>query len=217
MSVRTAWIRAALLASLAWLASGCAVPLKPGTGADFSALVEEASPALVTVLGPAGALGSGFVVADSGLVARRLGELRLVNCASPAYLERHGVPLAVADLKHHLAVNYASPLSGKIDDWEYIDNGRSVRVPMRSQVSVNNAEAYIACCLAGLGMIQIPAYDVQDDLASGRLVEVLPAWRAASMPISVLYPHRQHRSRRVQAFVEWAAALLVERMMLNSR
>lgn len=69
MSVRTAWIRAALLASLAWLASGCAVPLKPGTGADFSALVEEASPALVTVLGPAGALGSGFVVAESGLVA----------------------------------------------------------------------------------------------------------------------------------------------------
>ena len=77
-----------------------------------------------------------------------------------------------------------------------------------SRVVVNNAESYIACCLAGLGLIQIPRFDVQHLLDSGELVEVMPAYRATSMPVSLLYPHRRQRSRRLAVFLEWFEALM---------
>ena len=70
-------------------------------------------------------------------------------------------------------------------------------------MSVNSAEASIACCLAGLGLIQIPAYDVRHHLAEGELVEVLPRFRAAPMPMALLYPHRQHLSARLKVFIDW--------------
>lgn len=145
---------------------------------------------------------------DSGLIARSIGTLPLINVASPAYLDRHGTPRAPDDLPHHWAVNYASPSSGRVEPWEWTKGGVSKSLSMRGRVTVNSAEASIACCLAGLGLIQIPAYDVRDHLDAGELVEVMPGFRADPMPMTLLYPHRQHLSRRVQAFAEWTEALL---------
>lgn len=79
---------------------------------------------------------------------------------------------------------------------------------MRGRVTVNSAEAYIACCLAGLGLIQIPAYDVKVHLAAGELVEVMRGHRAEPMPMTILYPHRQHLSRRLHVFADWLEELL---------
>jgi DNA-binding transcriptional LysR family regulator len=76
---------------------------------------------------------------------------------------------------------------------------------------VNNAETYIACCLSGLGLIQIPRYDVQHHLDAGDLVDVLPAWRAAPMQVSAIYPHWRHRADRVEVFVSWLISLLQSR------
>ena len=118
---------------------------------------------------------------NSSLVARRLGEMQLINCASPAYLEEHGEPRTPADLDRHWAVN-ASPSSGRVLPWEYREDGRTLTRALRSRVTVNNAESYIACCLSGLGLIQIPAYDVREHLQRGELREVLPQWRAEAMP-----------------------------------
>lgn len=149
---------------------------------------------------------------DSGLIARPVGDLPLINAASPAYLARHGLPCAPRDLAAHLAVNYASPSSGRIEDWEWIEDGALHTMPVRGRVTVNSAEAYIACCLAGLGLIQIPAYDVRRHLDEGRLVEVMPGHRAAPMPMTLLYPHRRHLSRRLQVFLDWLQALLAEQV-----
>ena len=66
---------------------------------------------------------------------------------------------------------------------------------MPSRVVANNAETYIACCLAGIGLIQIPRFDVQDLLDRGELVEVLPQHRAAPMPLSLVYPHWRQAPR----------------------
>lgn len=147
---------------------------------------------------------------DSSLVVRPLGHIALVNCASRAYLQEHGEPLRSPDLPGaHWAVGYASPTSGRELPWEYLsDNGSQQLLEVPSRVVVNNAESYIACCLAGLGLIQIPRFDVQHLLDSGELVEVLPAHRAAPMPVSLLYPHRRQRSRRLAVFQEWIEALL---------
>lgn len=77
---------------------------------------------------------------------------------------------------------------------------------MVGRVTVNSAEAYIACALAGLGLIQIPAYDVRSHLEAGELVEVMPEHRAAPLPL--LYPTRQQLSRRFQVFSGWLEDLL---------
>lgn len=147
-------------------------------------------------------------LADSGLIARPLGHLPLINVASPAYLMRYGTPGRPDDLLHHRAVNYASPSTGRVEDWEWLDESGLHHMPMSGRVTVNSAEAYIACCLAGHGLIQIPAYDVKSHLAAKELVEVMPAFRAAPMPMTLLYPHRQHLSRRLHVFMEWLESVL---------
>ncbi|UDF32650.1 UNVERIFIED_ORG: LysR family transcriptional regulator (plasmid) [Roseateles sp. XES5] len=152
-------------------------------------------------------------LADSGLIARTLGDLPLINVASPAYLRRHGVPETPDALHDHLAINYASPSSGRIEAWEWVEDGARRTRPMRSRVAVNSAEAYIACCVAGLGLIQIPAYDVRHHLDAGELVEVMPSYRAEPMPMTLLYPHRQHLSRRLQVFADWLETLLRRQLL----
>lgn len=148
-------------------------------------------------------------ISGGSLVVRPLGRIALINCASPAYLRDFGIPERPADLTQgHWSVGYASPSTGRELPWEY-DTGsgeRTIAVP--SRLIVNNAETYIACCQAGLGLIQIPRFDVQGLLDRGELVEVMPAFRAPSMAVSALYPHRRQRSRRLAAFVEWFEALL---------
>ena len=144
----------------------------------------------------------------SSLVARPLGQLRMVNCASPDYLARCGTPRSPQDLARHQAVNYASPTSGRVEPWEWQQAGQVHTLALPGSVAVNNAETYIACCLAGLGLIQVPAFDVREHLQSAELVEVLPDWPAPAMPMQLLYPHRRHLSRRLQAFSQWLAEVL---------
>jgi len=152
-------------------------------------------------------------LSDSGLIARSFGELPLINVVSPAYLARHGTPRTSDDLGDHWAVNYASPSSGRVEDWEWIEDGKLRTMPLRGRVTVNSAEAYIACCLSGLGLIQIPAYDVRHHVEAGELVEVMPDHRAQPMPMTLLYPHRQHLSRRLQVFADWLEALLKRQLL----
>jgi len=146
---------------------------------------------------------------DSSLVAHPLGRLALINCASAVYLRKFGMPRKPEDLKHgHWMVGYASPATGRETQWEFETRHGEKHLAVPSRVIVNNAESYIACCQAGLGLIQVPRYDVQHLLRSGELVEVMPAHRAAAMEVSVLYLHRAQRSRRLVAFVEWFEALM---------
>lgn len=145
-------------------------------------------------------------VDESGLVARRLGAIPEVNVASPRYLEEHGRPRTLADLDRHYLVHYTPTLGQKADGWEYEEHGVWKQRPMRARIAVNNADAYVAACLAGLGLIQSPRHTLEADLEAGRLVEVLPRLRARPMPLTILYPHRRHLSRRVRAFIDWLSA-----------
>ncbi|HEX7854832.1 MAG TPA: LysR family transcriptional regulator [Sphingobium sp.] len=152
-------------------------------------------------------------LADSGMIARSIGELPLINVASPDYLARHGIPAGPADLHSHRAVRYASPSSGRVENWEWMDGEIMRTMAMSGSVTVNSAEAYIACCLAGLGLIQTPAYDVKAHIAASELIEVMPDHRAEPMPMTLLYPHRQHLSRRLQVFADWLADLLAREIL----
>lgn len=148
-------------------------------------------------------------LADSSLIARPLGRLALINCASPAYLTEHGEPRSHQDLQNgQWMVGYASPDTGREQPWEYLQEGREHLLGLPSRVIVNNVENYIACCRQGLGLIQVPRFDVQHLLERGELVQVLHELPVAPMEISALYPDRRHRSRRLNVFIEWFAELI---------
>jgi DNA-binding transcriptional LysR family regulator len=147
--------------------------------------------------------------ADGGLVARPLGELAVVNCASAGYARLHGLPAHPDELVHHVAVGYASQDTGQATRWEYLDiQGQTRRLPVPCRVIVDDAESYLACCRAGLGLVQLPRYDVHELLVRKELVEVLAEWRPTPMPVTALYPHRRQRSRRLTVFIDWLQDLL---------
>ncbi|MFZ5547148.1 MAG: LysR substrate-binding domain-containing protein [Pseudomonadota bacterium] len=144
-------------------------------------------------------------LADSGLVARPLGRYRMLNCASPAYLARHGTPETLDDLAGHRLVHYVTSLGAQPDGFEHAGPEGPLFVPMAGSVTVNNADAYVAACRAGLGIVQVPETGVHELLAQGALVEVLPRHRPASMPVTLLYANRRQLPRRVQAVMAWLA------------
>ena len=148
-------------------------------------------------------------VADPSLVARRLGMAPVATCASPAYLERHGVPRALEDLASHRLVQFAVAFGQKPEGFEYpLPDGGYASLEMPGAVTVDNGEAYVGAALAGLGLIQLPRFAVRQALAKGQLVEVLPDLAAAPMPVSLLYPLQRHMPRRVREVVDWLAAVL---------
>lgn len=145
---------------------------------------------------------------DSSLIARRIGTMQQINCGSRAYLDRHGRPQNLADLSRHVAVNFFSSQSGRDLEWEYQEDGKDHTISMRSMISVSSSEAYLASCLAGLGLVQVPRMGVEPLLESGELEEVLSKWRPAPLPVSVVYSHNKHLSPRVRVFVDWLTGVL---------
>ncbi|WP_416308085.1 LysR family transcriptional regulator [Neptunicella sp. SCSIO 80796] len=145
---------------------------------------------------------------DSELIARPLGTLRIINCVSPAYIQQYGEPTHIEQLSEHRLVHYVQNIGSKSAGWEYHD-GKSYRcIDMPGAVTVNNSEAYTAACLAGLGIIQVPAVGVKNLLSLGQLLEVLTNYTAESMPVSLLYPNRRNLSKRVQVFMDWLTLLI---------
>jgi DNA-binding transcriptional LysR family regulator len=145
---------------------------------------------------------------DPQLIARPLGRLILINCASPDYLRRRGTPQTLADLAGHDLVHYASTFGGKREGFEYPELGEYRTLPMSGPVVVNNSDAYNAACLAGLGLTQVPEIGVREHLARGVLVEVLPRYRPEPMLLSLLYAHRHNLPKRVRVFMDWVAEIL---------
>lgn len=156
-------------------------------------------------------LRTGAVV-DSSLVARPLGLVRLVNCASPAYLRAHGTPRSLADLPGHRLVHFVNTLGARSAGFETVVDGALVLTPMQGALTVNNAEAYMAGCLAGLGLIQVPHLGVVDLLARGDLVEVLPQLAAPPMPLTLMYANRRNLPRRVRTVMDWLAQVVAEHL-----
>jgi len=145
---------------------------------------------------------------DSGLTARRLGEMRMINCASPAYLKKHGTPRSLDELDGHLVVHYSLRFGADAAGFEYRDGHGYRERPMRSVVTVNSTDSYLAACLAGLGIIQAPRYGMLASIAAGDLVEVLPQYPCAPLPVSLVHAHGRNVPRPVRAVMSWIAQLV---------
>lgn len=145
--------------------------------------------------------------ADSGLILRRLGMMSEVTVASPAYLERHGVPASIDDLAAHEMIGFVSSRSGEVMPLEFQVAGAVRYQRVRCRITVDNSDTMADLARRGHGIVQAPRYRFARDLADGRLVEVLPAHPPTPSPLSALYAQNRHLSPRVRVFLDWASAI----------
>lgn len=139
------------------------------------------------------------------LVARKLGEVRLVPCASPDYIASHGAPAAPEDLARHNCLTYEYALR---DAWTFRDAaGRERTVRVTGSLNSNNADLNVAAAVQGVGIALEPDFIVGSELKSGKLVPVLESFEAPASPIYAVYPSRRFLPVKVRAFVDF----LVER------
>ncbi|RTY60423.1 LysR family transcriptional regulator [Pantoea sp. YU22] len=149
-------------------------------------------------------------VVDDTLIARPMGKLRMINAASPGYLERFGTPQTIEDLlsQGHRMVHYIRNFGSKPDGWEYPVNEGYKTLMLPGMMKVNSVQTYHEAGLAGMGLIQAGYSALAPHLANGTLVEVLPALRPAPLSASFVVAHRRNLSQRVRAFMQWSETLL---------
>ncbi|HEY8608913.1 MAG TPA: LysR family transcriptional regulator [Noviherbaspirillum sp.] len=135
------------------------------------------------------------------MVARPLAPVRWVTCASPAYLERHGVPLTPQDLTRHQCLTYhGAPVQGS---WRYVAGGREVTPQINGRFRVNNSEVLLQLALDGMGIVMNPTYVLGPHLKSGRLRQLLPEYVAnPGMSLQMLYLPNRYMQPKVRAFID---------------
>ncbi len=152
--------------------------------------------------------------ADSSLVARRIATLDLITCATPAYLERHGVPRHPHDLLRHRCIRYFSAKTGKVYKWVFQRAAERIELDIGGPVALNDSEAYMEAGLAGLGVMKATSFAANEWLRRGRLTRVLEDWASDPLPVYVMYPQNRHLSAKVRAFADWVAELVTAPYLL---
>jgi len=154
-------------------------------------------------------------VHDPLLVARLLGQMSMVNVASPAYLAAHGTPTTPDELLSggHVLVHYSQTWADRRPRFDWVDAaGQERTLTLPSRVTVNNTDAFQAAALAGAGIAQFPRQGVRQLLADGRLVRVLEGFDAAPLPVRLVMSQRRHTPRRVRVFMDWLAERIADRL-----
>ncbi|HBO38169.1 MAG TPA: LysR family transcriptional regulator [Pasteurellaceae bacterium] len=139
---------------------------------------------------------------DSTLVAKKLASSTIHFVASPAYLAEHGIPNKPDELQYHDCLLYKA--IGNQVYWAFSHGGgKTQRIKMRSKLVSNNGLTLAQLAKAGLGIINSPRFLIEDELASGELVEILADYKQQPLDLHVVYPHRRHLAAKVRAFVEF--------------
>lgn len=143
-------------------------------------------------------------LADSTLTARPLGEQALLSVASPRYLRRKdpAAPQRPGDVERHACLLFRNPTSGRLRPWQFRDGRRAVEFLPSTRCVFNDGEAIVAAASAGQGIAQVPDYMARAGLRSGALVEILPAFRPAPLPISLVYPSGRHVPPRLRVLID---------------
>lgn len=145
-------------------------------------------------------------IGNPNLIARKIGEMRLVTCASPAYLKRHGTPRRPEDLLRHNCLTYEyAPVRNQ---WPFRDKGgNDLKVRIAGSVHGNNGELLAAIAAEGVGIAFEPDFIVSPLIKAGKLTPILKHYQPSPYPIYAIYPSRRHLSAKVRSFVDF----LVER------
>lgn len=136
---------------------------------------------------------------DSTLIARRICSRRLLTCASPTYLQRAGTPSDIQTLTNH------NCLVGTLNTWRFREGSRHRDLRVSGSWHSNNGRALVHATLAGLGLVQLPSFYLEKEIANGRLVSVLDEYAPTDTGVWAVYPHNRHLSAKVRLFVNYLA------------
>ncbi|GHG84048.1 LysR family transcriptional regulator [Comamonas sp. JC664] len=139
-------------------------------------------------------------LADSSLMARRLGSVERVVIASPDYLKARGTPKTPKDLEKHDCLLFGNGLENNV--WTLFSGNRSVDIKVPARLVVNEPDMVYAVARAGAGIALLPNLHFSSELTSGRLQRILPDWHSSETPVNAVYPSTRHHSPKVMAFVE---------------
>lgn len=136
---------------------------------------------------------------DSSLIARRIASRELIICAAPAYFAKHGKPDSIDSLANH------NCLTGTLTTWRFRDGRRTFDLRVEGNWHSNNGRALLHAARSGLGLIQLPAFYVTDDITSGLLETALDQFKPIDSAIWAVYPPNRHLSAKVRLFVDFLA------------
>ncbi len=139
-------------------------------------------------------------LADSTLVARRLGAIPRIVCVAPDYLVRRGTPGAPPELARHDCIRFTDLVPGR--EWPFVVNGAERRVKVSGPLATNNGDVAIAAAEGGLGFIMVLGYQVEAQLARGTLVRVLREFEPPPSPVQAVYPSGRLVPAKLRAFLE---------------
>ncbi len=150
---------------------------------------------------------------DSSMKAIKVGQVKRVVCAAPAYLAEHGTPQAPSDLPFHTviaAVNVSTVL-----DWKFIDHGESVSAKVRPRLTVTSNDSAIEAVRSGLGISRLMSYQIAPLIASGEIVPILAQFETPHLPVSIVHREGRYASAKVRTFVDLMVARLRADTTLN--
>jgi DNA-binding transcriptional LysR family regulator len=142
---------------------------------------------------------------DSPLVQKKLALLERGTFASPAYLTRRGLPRNPEELEGHVMVGFMSPYVSEVSPLVFRVAGQVRELILPAIMTVTGPETNVVAACRGLGLIQVPRYRVEAELASGNLVEILAEFPPTPLPVSLFYSHRRQLSPRLRVFIDWVA------------
>ena len=141
---------------------------------------------------------------DSTLVAKRLGTMRQVTCASPSYLQQHGEPEHPDDLQHHIGLQYNN-ISYK-RQWTYkTTEGKTITAQPQIRIRANNGEVLAAASVSGMGITKGPTFILGSLIKAGKLLTILHDYPSQQVGIYAVYPPGRLIPRRIQAFSDFLA------------
>ena len=141
-------------------------------------------------------------VADSNMIARHIRTFPLILCASPAYIEKHGMPETPEDISKHACIIDSNFRVGK--QWPVISkNGDATTINVNSNIAVNSPKAVQEIAMAGGGIAMIPEFIVEGAIKAGSLISILPDYTTLEFGLFAIYPHRKYVSRKVRCFIDF--------------
>ena len=152
---------------------------------------------------------------DSRFVARRIGTIFSVLCASPAYLEKHGKPESPEDLKNHACLRLVNP--SITADWHLLNaNGESYQIDIGGQLIEDNPELLLDVVQQDMGVALLPMFSALDAVQNGRLCHILPEWRSPNIGVYTLLPSRHFIDAKTRAWLDWVEEYISPRIEMDA-
>jgi len=154
-------------------------------------------------------------LSDSSLVAKRVGEVRSVLVASPAYLEKRGTPKKPSELGAHDTI--VGIAKSEPSEWRFGPPKRPTIVRLSPRLLVNETEARLVAARAGQGITRVLSYQVSEELQVGSLVRLMIAFEPPALPVHLVTPAGGHKTPKVRAFFDYASKSLSKLRVIRSR